>query len=230
MVVAFIVVAGIMAVVVLPNLAPIFEESGVELPFFTRMILHSGDFLKRWWWFILGGGVGIGFVLTDYFRSGEGRAVLDEVSLRVPGIGSLLRYTYGARFSESVSVLLKGGIPAAQALEITGQTVGSVVYRDLLQQIALDVRKGELISQAIGKHEKYFPTMVGQMVAIGESTGRLESMLKRVSDYYMREVDSAVNNLVELIQPLLIVVIGILVGLLFASILKPIYSLVGSFA
>lgn len=229
MILMFIIVGVIMAIWILPDLAPVFEESGVQLPWFTRMVLHSGDFFRQWWMFILAGGIIFGSMLVDYFRSKEGRAVVDEISLRVPGVGLLLRNMYIARFSESVSVLLKGGIPAAQALEITAQTIGSVVYQDVLGQIALDVRRGELFSQAVVKQEVYFSAMVNQMIAIGESTGRLENMLKRVSDYYMREVDTLVNNLVELIQPLLLVFIGVAVGVMFMSILKPIYSLVESF-
>lgn len=230
MVTAFIVVAALMAAVVLPGIAPMFEEAGVELPLFTKLMLKTSEILAEWWFAVIGGVVIIAFVLVDYLRTPEGRIVLDELSLRTPIVGGLLRQMYVARVTESVSVLLKGGIPVAQALEISGQTIGNVVYRDILTQVAEDVRRGELFSLSLEKHQEYFPPMVSQMVAIGETTGRLEDLLRRVSAFYMREVDSLVNNLVELVQPLLMVVIGALVGLLFASILKPIYQLVQSFA
>jgi type IV pilus assembly protein PilC len=228
-VVAFVAVAGIMAAVVLPGIAPMFEEAGVELPLFTQIMLKASEILAEWWMAIIGFIVVVVIIAVDYFRTDEGRSVVDEVSLRIPGVGTLMKEAYVARFTESVSVLLKGGIPVAQALEIAAQTIGSVVYRDILSHVAEDVRKGEMLSRSLEQYGDYFPPMVSQMVAIGEATGRLEELLRRVSEFYMREVDSLVNNLVELIQPLLMVIIGSLVGLLFASILKPIYELVQSF-
>jgi len=149
--------------------------------------------------------------------------------LRTPIFGSLLKRLYVARFAEAVSILIKGGIPIAQTLEISSVTVGSVVYRDLLRDVAEGVRRGELVSQALSKNEEFFPPLVAQMVAIGESTGRLEELLERISLFYTREVDTLLNNLVELIQPVLMLVIGVLVGTLFASILVPIYNLVKTF-
>ncbi|MFH1188797.1 MAG: type II secretion system F family protein [bacterium] len=229
MIISFVIVAGIMSAVVLPGIAPMFREAGVELPLFTQILLRSSEILAEWWFAIVGVIITVLFILIDYFRTDEGRVVVDEISLRVPVVGSLLRQMYVSRFTESVSVLLKGGIPVSQALEIAGQTIGSVVYRDILMLIAEDVRRGEMLSSSLATHEHYFPPMVSQMVAIGEKTGRLEELLGRVASFYMREVDSLVNNLVELVQPILMIVIGILVGLLFASILKPIYGLVQSF-
>jgi type IV pilus assembly protein PilC len=125
--------------------------------------------------------------------------------------------------------LIKGGIPIAQAIETSGHTVGSLLYRDALHGVAEKIRGGELLSRALEAEEKYFPPLVSQMVAVGESTGRLDDMLARVAQFYTREVDGMVSNLVELIQPALMVVIGAGVGLLFASILLPIYNLVQVF-
>ncbi|MBI2013046.1 MAG: type II secretion system F family protein, partial [Candidatus Colwellbacteria bacterium] len=164
----------------------------------------------------------------DYLRTTEGRTLRDEILLRLPFFKNLLKELYVARFAESLSVLLKGGIPIAQAIEITGRVIGSVAYRDLLHQMAIDVTRGETLSQSLLKKQELFPLLVSQMVGIGETTGRLDELLGRVSQFYTREVDDIVDNLVELIQPVLMIVIGIFVGLLFASILIPIYSLVQS--
>ena len=229
MVILFITVGGIITTVVMPQIGPIFEESGVELPFVTRLLVSSGEFLAAWWWLVVFGLGFIIFVFVDYFRTPEGKVVVDELVLRIPGVAALLKHLHVARFSESLSVLLKGAVPVAQAVEITGQTMGSAAYGDLLQQTAVDIRKGELLSQSLGKHPEFFPPFVSQMIAIGEKTGRLEELLGRVSAFYTQEVNNMVSNLVELIQPILMVVIGILVGGLFASILVPIYSLVQTF-
>ena len=228
-IVLFFVVVGVMASMVLPNIEPIFLESGVDIPAFTQVILVVGKFLAAWWWAVLLVIITTAILIADYFRTPEGRAVFDEIILRTPIFGNLLKQLYVARFAEAVSILIKGGIPIAQTLEISSITVGSIIYRDLLHEVAEDVRRGELVSQALSKNENFFPPLVAQMVAIGESTGRLEELLERVSSFYTREVDTLLNNLVELIQPILMLVIGVLVGALFASILIPIYNLVKTF-
>jgi type IV pilus assembly protein PilC len=229
MIVLFVVVAGIMAAVVLPKIEPIFQEAGIRMPLFTQIIFGSGKFLANWWWaIIIALGAFVVFFL-DYLKTDEGQVVFDELLLRLPVISGLLKRLYVARFAESVSVLTRGSIPIAQSLEIAGHTIGSVIYRDMLHQIAEDVRRGELMSQSLAKQEEYFPPLVSQMVAVGESTGKLDELLDKISTFYTSEVDSMVSNLVELIQPVLILVIGLLVGALFASILVPIYNLLQTF-
>jgi type IV pilus assembly protein PilC len=134
-----------------------------------------------------------------------------------------------ARFAEASSILIKGGVPVAQAVEISGHTVGNLVYRETLREASNGVREGELLSQVLAKHADYFPPLVSQMVAVGETTGQLDEMFSRIASFFSREVNSAVDNLVELIQPVLMIFIGTLVGLLFASILLPIYNLAQAF-
>ena len=229
MIVLFIVVAGVMAAVVLPRIEPIFQEAGVQTPLFTQIIIGGGKFLANWWWAVIIAVVVLVGFLIDYLRTDEGRVVFDELLLRLPVISGLLKRLYVTRFAESVSILTRGGIPIAQSLEIAGHTIGSVIYRDMLHQIAEDVRRGELMSQSLAKQEEYFPPLVSQMVAVGESTGKLDDLLDKIATFYTSEVDGMVANLVELIQPVLMVVIGLLVGALFASILVPIYNLLQTF-
>jgi len=229
MIVLFLIVGGIIATVVLPQIGPIFEEADVDVPFFTKMMIQSGEFLASWWWMVVLGFAFVTFVIYDYFKTEEGKVVIDEMVLRLPGISILLKQLHVARFAESLSVLLRGAIPIAQAVEITGETIGSPAYGDILNAAADDIRKGELLSQSLAKHQEFFPPFVTQMAAVGEKTGRLEELMERVSEFYTREVDTMVGNLVELVQPILMVVIGVMVGGLFASILIPIYNLVQSF-
>lgn len=224
----FIIVGGILIAVVFPEIKPIFEESNVQLPLITRVLLSSGDFLADWWWAIL---VIIGvfiFLMIDYFQTNEGRAVLDEIKIRLPILGGFAKKLYVARFAQATSVLIRGGIPITQAIEIAGHTVGNLVYQDILRSAAEGVRRGELLSQALGR-SAYFPPLVSQMVAIGETTGRLDDLLDKIAVFFTQQVDDASANLVELIQPALMSFIGIAVGLLFASILLPIYDLARAF-
>lgn len=229
MIILFIIVATIIVTVVLPEVEPIFVQSGVPIPLFTQILLWVSHVIINWWYIIIIAIVAITGFTADYIRTPEGKVVLDEIMLRLPVINILLKRMYVSRFAESVSILTRGGVPIAQSLEISGQTIGSIIYRDILHQTAEDVRRGELLSQSLAKNEEYFPALVSQMVAVGESTGRLDDLLEKIAAYYTREVDGIVDNLVELIQPILMVVIGILVAVLFASILGPIYGLLHTF-
>jgi len=225
----FVVVAGILIGVVFPQIGPIFEESGVQLPLPTRILIGAGNFLANWWFAVVIVAVIFIAMIVDYARSREGKIVIDQVSVKLPVFGQLFVKTYVARFAEAVNVLIRGGIPIAQAIEISADTIGSDVYREALKEAAAGIRRGELMSATLEKNETYFPAIVSQMIAVGESTGKLDDMLKRLATFYTREVDDLVTNLVELIQPALMVVVGVLTGLLFASLLLPLYSLVRAF-
>ncbi|MBU6141949.1 type II secretion system F family protein [Patescibacteria group bacterium] len=227
--VLFAVVVGIMVGVVFPQLEPVFTESNAKIPLVTQVLLGLGQFIANWWLAILIVLAIVGVVLYDYFDTPEGKVVLDEFRVRLPIIGDMYRKLYVSRFAESSAVLIRGGIPIAQALEISGHTIGSLIYRDALHEVAEAVRSGQLMSQALAAHEDFFPPLVHQMVAVGESTGKLEQLLTRVSGFYSREVDNTVSNLVELIQPILMVIMGVMVGLLFAAVLLPIYNLAQTF-
>ena len=229
MIVLFFIVSGIIATVVLPQVGPIFEEAGVDIPLFTKLLINTGEFLSAWWWLVVSGLIFVVFVIFDYFKTPEGRVVVDEIVLRIPGVSKLLKLMHVARFAEALSILLKGAIPIAQAVEITAQTIGSPAYADLLQETAEDIRRGELLSKSLSQRPEFFPPFVSQMIAIGEKTGRLEELLGRISDFYTQEIDTMIGSLIELVQPILMIIIGLLVGGLFASILVPIYNLVQTF-
>ncbi len=224
-----LVIGVVILTMVFPQITPIFKESGVNLPIVTKIFLSTGEILLKWWWAVL---VSVGLIvfgIIDYFKSNEGKVVADELLLRAPVFGNLFRRIYVARFAESTSVLIRGGIPVTQALEITGHAIGSLIYKEVLHEIAEGVRAGELLSSLIIKNENLFPSLVGQMVAIGEGSGRLDEILTKISVLYTRESGDILDNLTELIQPVLMIGIGVFVGLLFASILIPIYTLVQGF-
>lgn len=227
-IVLFIGVVIVMLTMVMPQILPIFEESNVELPMITKIMIATGSFFTNWWWALTIISSVLVVVLINYIQTEEGKAVKDEILLRIPIFGKLFQKMYIARFSESSRVLIQGGLTIPQAVEISSHTIGNSVYQEALHEAAENVRKGILLSQAL-KESPYFPPLVSQLIAVGETTGRIEQLFKKISDFYSREVDDVVGNLVELIQPILLVVIGVLVGGLFASILLPLYNLTRGF-
>ncbi len=221
----FVVVAFILVTFVYPSLGSVFAENHVTLPWYTQILLTTGNFLAKWWIAVVVGVFALAALFINYIQTEEGQAIMDEAKIRLPIVKKVYLPVIMARFGNSAALLVHGGIPIAQGLEIIGHMVGNVLYRDVVHEIAEDVRQGELLSAAIGKHPDYFPELIPQMVAVGETTGKIEEMFNRLSGIYTREADEITNNLVDLIQPVLMIGIGAMVGLLFASILIPIYNL-----
>lgn len=226
----FVVVAIVMVTFVFPQLEPLFSESGVELPFFTRALIGTSRFVGAWWPLLFLGFAVLVSALMSYFRTAEGKGVWDEAKIRAPIIKKVYIPLSVARFSNAASILLKGGVPVAQAMEIVSHTVDNTVYRDLLHEAAEAVREGETLSRAIAKHPEYFPVLLSQMLVVGETTGEVDKVFARIANFYNREADTIINNLVDLIQPLLIITLGAMVAILFASILLPIFELTSRIA
>jgi len=220
------VVGAILIGLVFPQIAPLFEEADFTLPLITRVFLTLGTFINQWWELLVIFLIAFILIIIQYGRSKEGKAVFNQIVLTIPIIGELFKKLYVARFSDIASVLVRGGIPIAQAIEISGHTLGSALYREALHEVAESVRRGELLSQSFARQDKFFPPIVTQMITVGEQTGKVDEMFVRISSFYSREVDNIVGNLVELIQPILMVGIGVVVGFLFAAILLPIYNLI----
>ncbi len=224
----FIVVAFILITFVYPSLGSVFAENGVALPWYTQVLLNVGTFLNKWWIAVVVAVVALTVLAINYLQTGEGIALLDEAKIRLPIVKKVYLPVIMARFGNSAALLEHGGIPIAQSLEIISHMVGNTLYSEVVREIAQDVRQGELLSASIAKHPKFFAPLVSQMVAVGETTGKIEEMFTRLSGIYTREADEITNNLVDLIQPVLMIGIGVMVGLLFASILIPIYNLTDS--
>ncbi len=221
----FVVVAVIMVTVVFPQIEPVFTQSGVALPWFTRMLIGSGAFLRRWWVaFVLLIGLLVAMVL-DYFETKEGKALRDDMFIRAPILKRVYLPLTITRLSNAMAMLLLGGVPMAQAIEIVGQTIDNEVYKDLLTDVSSEVRQGIHVAEAMEKYPLYFPPLATQMIAVGETTGQVATMFTRISDFYGKEAENLINNLVDLIQPVLMIAIGLLVGILFASVLLPLYQL-----
>jgi len=223
----FIVVI-FMSVAVFPQIESVFQELGAELPAITRALIGLGSLLTNWWWAVLAGGFFTILAFKDYFKSKEGKIFLDEIILRMPMFNQILKHMYVARFADSISVLTKGGVSIVQAIEITARTIGSTIYGEILMIAADEVKNGTSLSQALARHPKYFPPLVSQMIAVGEQTGKMDVLLRKVSSFYGREVEDLVSGLVEFIQPILMIIVGVVVGILFVSILTPIFQFVAT--
>ena len=221
----FVVVAFIMLTFVFPSLGSVFAENNVALPWYTSALLTAGNFLQKWWIAVIVAVVMLAIVIMDYFSSDEGVAIMDDAKIKLPVLKKVYLPVIMARFGDAAALLIHGGIPIAQAIEIMGHMVGNVSYEQVFHELAEDVRQGKLLSKSISEYPTLFPPLVSQMMAVGESTGKTEEMFARLAAIYTREADTVTNNLVELIQPIMMVGMGIMVGLLFASILIPIYRL-----
>ena len=221
----FIGVMVLIVTVVMPQMRAIFSEVNVQLPFLTRILMGLGSFLSAWGWALLIIIAVLVVFAVRYFRSVEGKPFWDELVVRLPVVGGLIRRISITRFAASTSVLMKGGIPVANSLEIASRVVGNQIYRRLLNETAEQIREGGTISGSLGRYPDYFPPLVTQMVAIGESSGQLGNLLDKISSFYNEEVQNAINSLVELVQPAIIVVLGIFIGLFIAAVLLPIYNL-----
>ncbi|MDE1970101.1 MAG: type II secretion system F family protein [Patescibacteria group bacterium] len=227
--VVFGIAVGLIVAMVIPSLKAVFTEGNVQLPALTSFVLSLGDFLFQWGWLVILSLAGLAIFFIRYIHTEEGSAIFDTIKLKIPIIGGMYRKFYIARFADATSVLIRGGIPVVQAFDISAYVVSNYPYRLALRNVAEGVKRGEFVSELLASRPDLFPPLVSQMVAIGERTGRIDDLLSRVAKFYNQEVTGIVNSLTELIQPILILVLGVLVGGLMASILLPIYSLVKLF-
>lgn len=224
----FIVVAFILLTFVFPQIQPVFEQSNIAIPWYTQVFLGVGNFLQKWWFVVVIAAIFLASVVVNYFRSPEGKGLWNEAQIRLPIFKNVYLPLLMARFGNAMALLIHGGIPIAQSLEIMGNMMDSVPYVDILKQVTSDVQQGRLLSESLAQYPDYFPTLVWQMIGIGESTGKTEEMFTRVANIYTREANQVADNLADLIQPALLIGMGLLVGLLFASVLIPLYSLTAS--
>ncbi|OJI07837.1 hypothetical protein BK004_00100 [bacterium CG10_46_32] len=220
-----VVVGFVMMVFVVPKLTAVLEESGAALPFTTQLLISISEFFQTFWWLIVLLGVGFFVGLRYYRKTAAGKKHTDYLILKIPIFGPLIfQKMYLVRFTRSLSTLITGGVSLPEALAITGDIVGNEVYRDVILNTIHEVEDGNSIA-SVFRESNVVPGMVTQMLAVGEQTGRLDTVLIKLSDFYSREVDNAVANLVTLIEPFILMIMGVAVGFMVAAILLPMYSL-----
>lgn len=223
----FIIAISIVVFFLVPRFQKILSEFGTELPLLTRMVMNTSHFLIKNLPFIGGGLLGI-FILTWlYSRSSSGKAGLDALKLKLPLIGKLIHKIALARFAHTLSILLAGGVSIITSLEIVGRTCGNRVIEEAINRTREGIIRGSTLAQELAK-DGLFPNMVVRMVAAGEETGRISEMLERVSNFYRDEVDTSIEGLLSLIEPILIVGLGVVVGIAVMAVYLPIFKIATS--
>ena len=217
-----------MLVVVIPKLATIIIESGVEVPLFTKMVITASNLLVQWGVLILAVVVAVVFMAWRYFSSNEGKVVLSKIILGTPVVGELYRKIFLARIADNVNTMLSSGIAVVRTLEVCANVVGSKIYKDLLMEASGAVRGGKSLSQALDPYSREIPKIMVQMIRVGEETGEVGKILETLAKFYKREVDNAVETLLGMIEPAMIVLLGVGVGGLLTSVLIPIYDIATS--
>jgi len=227
-VVTFITVMILMFTMVIPKISAILVESGGELPIYTRIVLGISNFLVDYGFIIFALVVIAIFFLIRFIRTPAGREAYDSAKLAVPYIGRLFRKLYLSRFADNMNTMLSSGIPIVRALELTGNLINNTVYQHILIDAVDSVKGGKTLSESIAAHPREIPGIMVQMTRVGEETGEVGSILKTLANFYTREVTSAIDALVSLIEPAMIVLLGGGVAVLLASVLMPIYNIAGA--
>lgn len=223
-VVSGMLVMGIgMMIFVIPKLVDILRETGATLPFTTKMLIWVSNFLVKDWWLVLAIIIIFFMLFRTVTRSAAGRERFDTFKLRMPIFGAVYRKVYITRLSRSMSTLLGSGVPLPQSLEIVADVVGNAVYKNLTLKTIKEVEDGNPLSTTFGQ-SPLVPPMLAQMMNVGEQTGRLDYVLGKLADFFAKEVENGVTSLVTLIEPIILIVLGVGVGLLVSAILLPIYS------
>ena len=221
----FAIVAVLMMIYVVPQLTSMLEEVGGELPFATKVLIFTSSFLKKWIWLVVLIVIGLVIALMRFIKTEKGGYILDVIKLKIPVFKSLFQKMYLARFAENLKTLLIGGIPILKALDITATVVGNRVYEKIIKEAREKVKVGGNISSAFANYPKEITPMVSQMVGVGEKAAQLDNILERIAIFYKEEVDRTVANMTQLIEPFMILILGIGVAFLVSSILMPIYNI-----
>jgi len=224
----FIVVFALMKWVV-PTFIQLFLGLGVDLPLPTKIVMNISRIVQDYWWlmFLIMGG--LGFAISTYYSTSGGRLVIDTIMLKTPLVGILLRKIAVARFTRTLSTLLAAGVPILDGLTITARTSGNAVVERALLSVRKGVEEGRTIVEPL-KATNVFPSMVSQMIGVGEQTGALDAMLSKISDFYEDEVDQAVKDLLTAMEPLILLMLGGIVGGIVISLYLPLFSLISKLA
>jgi type IV pilus assembly protein PilC len=224
-VVVAIVVTAILMIYVIPEFESLFEGFGAELPAFTRFVINISNFVQEQGWLLLLGGVAAGFAFFHAKkRSRALRHFLDRAILRVPIIGPILNKSAIARYARTLSTTFSAGVPLVEALESVAGACGNIVYETAVLKMRDEVATGQRLQRAM-ENQELFPNMVNQMVAVGEESGSLDTMTAKVADFYEEEVDNAVDSMSSLLEPLIMAILGVLVGGLVIAMYLPIFNM-----
>jgi type IV pilus assembly protein PilC len=223
----FVLVMGLMLTLVIPRISQILIDSGQELPIYTKIVIFISSVLTDYIGVLLVLFSLLGIFLWRFLKTPVGRRAYDEMKITVPYVGDLYRKLYLTRICDNLSTMLASGISMVQALEVTAEVVDNAVYQEILENTLLEVKGGRSFADTISEYPE-IPGVMSQMAKVGEETGNLSEILTTLAKFYNREVNNAVDTLIGLIEPVMIVLLGLGVGTLLASVLMPIYNLTSS--
>jgi type IV pilus assembly protein PilC len=223
-VIAALVVGAILWKVI-PTFANLFEGLGAQLPLPTRIVIAASNAIVAWGWLLIIVLGGVGYGITRYYATEGGRFAIDALMLKMPVLGNILRKVAVARFCRTLSTLLSSGVPILDGLDITARTSGNAIIEKAILTTRSGIERGETVSGPL-RETKVFPSMVVQMINVGETTGALDTMLSKIADFYEDEVDSAVAGLLTLLEPVMIAFLGVVVGGIVIAMYMPIFDLI----
>jgi len=226
-IIVFFGIMSLMLTMVIPKISAILVDSGQEVPIYTSIVIGFSNFLVQYGIFLFIALVAGGVYLWQFGKTERGRLILDSLKLGIPYVGDLYQKLYISRIADNFATMLLSGISVVEAIHITGSVVGNAAYTVVIEEVATDVKDGSSISDALGKHPE-IPGIMVAMTKVGEETGELGKILSTLAKFYNREVVNAVDTLVGLIEPVMIVLLGVGVGILLAAVLIPIYNLAGA--
>jgi len=210
---------------VIPTFAQLFAGLGGEMPWITRVVVGASRFVGRFFIWIILVFIAGGIALNRWHKTERGKRVIDNFLLRIPVIGMMLRKIAVARFCRTLSTLTTSGVPILDGLEITAKTAGNAIIEDAVLAVRKSVEEGKTISEPLAE-TKVFPPMVVQMINVGEQTGALDQMLSKIADFYEEEVDTAVEGMMKLIEPIMIAILGVIIGVIVTSMYLPLYQVI----
>jgi type IV pilus assembly protein PilC len=227
--IAVVVIAGVVVGVILwkviPTFASLFSGLGADLPLPTRIVIGLSNNLVRFFPFLFAGFFAVGWAFKTYYGTAKGRRVIDATTLKMPILGNIMRKIAVARFCRTLSTLISSGVPILDGLDITAKTSGNAIVEDAIMVTRKSIERGETIAAPL-KETKVFPAMVTQMIGVGEATGALDTMLAKIADFYEEEVDTAVAGLLTLLEPIMIALLGGVVGGIVIAMYMPIFDLI----
>lgn len=218
----------IMMIKVMPKLVEVFQNMGSELPWQTRILMSISNFLVAYWWIVIAIIIGVVVVVRYYGKTKSGRFVLSNIKLRIPVFGKMFKMVNIVRFTRSLYTLMIGGVPLVEAMGIIQEIIDDPIYQDIFNKTQKSVNDGHPMMDELSQHKDFIPDVVYNMIGIGEQSGRLDEMLDRVSQFYEKELSNMTNNIMVLMEPLIMIVLGVAVAIMVSAIFVPLYSITGN--
>jgi type IV pilus assembly protein PilC len=222
-----VIVVGVIMVFVIPTFAKMFQDFGGDLPGPTKLVIALSNFLVKYLIVIIAAIFAVIFLFKKYYATDKGRRTMDRLALRAPIVGDLIRKVSVAKFTRTLGTLVSSGVPIMDGLDIVARTAGNKVVEEAIMHVRQSISEGKTIAEPL-QESGVFPPMVVQMIAVGEATGAMDAMLSKIADFYDDEVDSAVGAMTAMLEPMLMVFLGVVVGGLVIAMYLPIFKIAGT--